>query len=398
MLSPCPSLVIPATARSAAVRPPSPHNPEPIPPPSPVMLDPCRVLEWAFGPQFQETGRNTLGHRIVNTEDRERAGEQHANLLYGEVLPAGVTTLLDPQHLNAGRASKLVDIGSGCGKLAVQAFIEFPNLESVIGVEICHSRAQVGINALRGLCKKHPQLFQLEDQDKVSCCITIDDVVASGGMIGEEFKNGGHPRGQLSNAPDPRDRQVLAPPDRPQGLLPVLEKPKPQPPSQQVNQQTSLAPQAVQDDNSSSSPADRPGLQPLPREFAPMVCHHMQKPPPAPKHSARLAGKLAGFAGPGEPKKRTLELREGNMFLSKDIFDADVVICETKVPQAMMSKLHELICSFKKGARILTYDDLSLEFETLGLSLPVRRIGNRDRVLTSWAVSFGHLFHLWERV
>lgn len=51
------------------------------------MVDPCRVLEWAYGPQFQEIGRNTLGHRIVSVDDRERAGEQGANLLVSWMLP-----------------------------------------------------------------------------------------------------------------------------------------------------------------------------------------------------------------------------------------------------------------------------------------------------------------------
>lgn len=84
---------------------------------------------------------------------------------YGEVLPSGVTTLLSSQNLAANRARKLVDIGSGCGKLALQAFVEFPNLESVVGVEICQSRTQVGINALRHLSKTQPLLFQLISAD-----------------------------------------------------------------------------------------------------------------------------------------------------------------------------------------------------------------------------------------
>jgi SAM-dependent methyltransferase len=47
--------------------------------------------------------------------------------------------LFDARHLDAGRATTLFDLGCGFGKLALQAFFEFPNLTSVVGVELCKS-------------------------------------------------------------------------------------------------------------------------------------------------------------------------------------------------------------------------------------------------------------------
>jgi predicted RNA methylase len=39
----------------------------------------------------------------------------------------------------------LVDLGSGLGKLAMQAFLSYPNLSRVIAVEFAPSRAEKGV-------------------------------------------------------------------------------------------------------------------------------------------------------------------------------------------------------------------------------------------------------------
>ncbi len=59
-----------------------------------------------------------------------------SSLLYGEVLPSGVTKLLDSIHLDASRAHVLYDLGCGIGKLAVQAWLQWPHLTKVVGVEV----------------------------------------------------------------------------------------------------------------------------------------------------------------------------------------------------------------------------------------------------------------------
>ena len=53
--------------------------------------------------------------------------------------------------MNVNKATKLVDYGSGTGKLAMQAFLECPNLEHVIGVELSPSRSWRAFTALSRL-------------------------------------------------------------------------------------------------------------------------------------------------------------------------------------------------------------------------------------------------------
>ena len=53
------------------------------------------------------------------------AVQESASLLYGEVLPAGVTKLLDADHLDAGSAEVLFDLGMGRWCICVSCIINF---------------------------------------------------------------------------------------------------------------------------------------------------------------------------------------------------------------------------------------------------------------------------------
>ena len=77
----------------------------------------------------------------------------HVSLLFGEVKPAGVRTLLNAQNLDAARAKHLIDLGCGFGRLCLQAWLEFPNL-NVTGVEYSSSRCDKAFVALRALYAK----------------------------------------------------------------------------------------------------------------------------------------------------------------------------------------------------------------------------------------------------
>ena len=55
----------------------------------------------------------------------------NCSLLFGEVLPDGVSKMLDSDHLDASNATVLYDLGMGCGRLCMQAFLEYPNLDLV---------------------------------------------------------------------------------------------------------------------------------------------------------------------------------------------------------------------------------------------------------------------------
>ena len=59
--------------------------------------------------------------------------------------------MLDDDHLDASTARVMYDLGMGCGKLCMQAFLQYPNLVEVVGVELSTSRASVGMEALERL-------------------------------------------------------------------------------------------------------------------------------------------------------------------------------------------------------------------------------------------------------
>mmetsp|Transcript_27726 Transcript_27726/g.85707 ORF Transcript_27726/g.85707 Transcript_27726/m.85707 type:complete len:377 (+) Transcript_27726:232-1362(+) len=109
------------------------------------------VLHDCYGGRTQETGHKTLGHVCVTDDDKRRASETRGSLLYGELLPRGVNKALDPRHLDAARASSLYDLGMGTGKVALQAFLQFPNLARVHGVELSLARYEVAERALLAL-------------------------------------------------------------------------------------------------------------------------------------------------------------------------------------------------------------------------------------------------------
>jgi len=117
---------------------------------------PCEVqqaeekLLMAWGGAWTTTGY-TDGHHCIQDSDTMKAEQAGASLLYGEVLPAGtqgqlrktrrvsythnltsgMAKLLDASHLNVAGAKSLIDLGSGCGRIATLAFLAYPSLEHV---------------------------------------------------------------------------------------------------------------------------------------------------------------------------------------------------------------------------------------------------------------------------
>lgn len=112
------------------------------------------VLHDCYGGRTQEIGHKTLGHVCVTNDDRRRATEDRGSLLYGELLPRGVHKALDSRHLDAGRATSVYDLGAGTGKVALQAFLQFPNLTKVHGVELSLARFHVAERALLALAAR----------------------------------------------------------------------------------------------------------------------------------------------------------------------------------------------------------------------------------------------------
>lgn len=112
-----------------------------------------RLLPALYGLAGEEHGHRTVGHSCVSREEMAAAAENHHDLLYGEVLPVGATKLFDQDHLALADARSLCDLGSGLGKLALQAFLQFPNLRRVFGCELSASRFRKSRGAVQQLKK-----------------------------------------------------------------------------------------------------------------------------------------------------------------------------------------------------------------------------------------------------
>ena len=105
----------------------------------------------------QQVGYRTSGHLCITNEDKCVADESGSSLLYGEVLPRGVCRMLDRRHLDAAAGRTLFDLGMGTGKLAMQAFIQHPNLTYVYGVELAGSRYEIAEAAVLNLVRLYPE-------------------------------------------------------------------------------------------------------------------------------------------------------------------------------------------------------------------------------------------------
>ena len=93
--------------------------------------------------------------KMATAKDKEDAAGKNVSLLFGEISVKGFAKALDPLHLHAGyEATTLFDLGSGLGKLAIQAYCQFLNLKNIVAVEFATSRYLRAIAAL----ERFPQM------------------------------------------------------------------------------------------------------------------------------------------------------------------------------------------------------------------------------------------------
>ena len=109
-----------------------------------------------INPLLDRLYRNKVGFGCLTPLDRALEASAHSSLLFGEVLPAGVTKLLDEVHLNAREGNgggeeggvSVVDMGSGVGKLCVQLLLQYEWVTRIDGFELAISRYKLGKQAL----------------------------------------------------------------------------------------------------------------------------------------------------------------------------------------------------------------------------------------------------------
>jgi hypothetical protein len=127
------------------------------------------VLFKITGGSIQETGHKTKGHACLTEGDKyiSKLPDAKGSLLYGELLPRGANKAFGSSHLNAANAKVLFDLGMGTGKIAIQAFLQFRNLEYVYGVELSEGRFKVAEEYVRRMVQLlGPELYTIDTLDE----------------------------------------------------------------------------------------------------------------------------------------------------------------------------------------------------------------------------------------
>lgn len=68
------------------------------------------------------------------------AKDANSSLLYGELLPRGINKAMLSNRLNGDEALVIYELGMGIGKVAMQVFLQFPQVQRVYGVELSAAR------------------------------------------------------------------------------------------------------------------------------------------------------------------------------------------------------------------------------------------------------------------
>ena len=106
------------------------------------------LLKRAYKDDFGAHGHETLGHK---------ADASAGHLMYGELLPGGVSKALHrlgAKSLASDAGATLLELGSGTGKVALQAFLECPGVSRVVGVEISRGRHETALAAVSRLSEQ----------------------------------------------------------------------------------------------------------------------------------------------------------------------------------------------------------------------------------------------------
>lgn len=138
----------------------------------PGVVTPQRVLSLlvaAFGEdKVGETGYDIAAAKCCSEQEKMDARQRGSSLLYGELLPDGVSKALHPARLGGALPSPgdvargtVLELGMGSGKVALQTFVQCPTVKELFGIELVHSRYQIAEQALSELVAQHPKRFTI---------------------------------------------------------------------------------------------------------------------------------------------------------------------------------------------------------------------------------------------
>jgi hypothetical protein len=128
--------------------------------------------------------------RSPPSHERESAVESNVSLMYGEISDVGVRTLLTV--MNVSKAKRVLDMGSGRGCVVLQAFLEWPHLTHVTGIEFNTMRASIASEALHRLHLS----FQSEHANDPNVHSNIEESKCDSGLLTKLVQNnysGVHP-------------------------------------------------------------------------------------------------------------------------------------------------------------------------------------------------------------
>jgi len=92
------------------------------------------------------------GHDCITSNDRVLSKFKKAKLTFGEVLDAGVMRML--YNLGTINKKRFHDLGMGTGKMLLQTYLSFPNLQSCVGVELSKGRYMLAEQNLTRLLRR----------------------------------------------------------------------------------------------------------------------------------------------------------------------------------------------------------------------------------------------------
>lgn len=97
---------------------------------------------------IDETYKSRTG--VISDEERKIITEQGCAPVYGEILNTSLKTLLDDLHITPNDV--FYDLGSGTGKVTIQAYLDYP-FKKAVGIELSPTRYKHSIIAKNELKK-----------------------------------------------------------------------------------------------------------------------------------------------------------------------------------------------------------------------------------------------------
>lgn len=276
------------------------------------------------------------GHECITSNDRMVSKATKAKLTFGEVLDSGVLRML--YNLGAIRKKRFHDLGMGTGKMLVQSFLAFPNLDICVGVELSKGRYLLAEQNLTRLLQNgwRGRKFLLVEFQQGSFMKIVESSLV---------KKSNYKMGDI----------VIA-----------------------------------YNVNLKKNKKDMPDYKATVVGFAGdqiVVSYGGKK---------RYKVDLNFVFEPGT--ERTCEIWQGNLFDYPGAWNGDLCILETDFPSEMHSELLSCMTKTPIGCRFLTYLDLKkLEnFQHEKLRQLDVNVYDSDRYLTSW--SQGWRFYCWEHI